>query len=82
VEIRNKQLNVDPSQGSHFFQNITSLGIPYISVNENRDDTLDWERLRDLVPEGAGEFVRHIRMEKPLTILIDGRSGECVIRWG
>ncbi|MCP3952757.1 MAG: phosphoenolpyruvate synthase/pyruvate phosphate dikinase, partial [Desulfobacterales bacterium] len=46
VEIRNKQLNVDPSQGSHFFQNITSLGIPYISVNENRDDTLDWERLR------------------------------------
>ncbi len=82
IEIRNKQLNADPSQGSHFFQNITSLGIPYISVNENGDDYLDWERLKDLPEVGAGEFVRHIRLEKPLDILIDGRTGECVIQHG
>ncbi len=82
IEIRNKQLNADPSQGSHFFQNITSLGIPYISVNENRDDFVDWKRLKGLPMVGEGEFVRHIRLEKPLAILIDGRSGECVIQSG
>ena len=37
IEIRNKQLNADPSQGSHFFQNITSLGIPYISPPAPQD---------------------------------------------
>ena len=79
IEIRNKQLNADPSQGSHFFQNITSLGIPYISVNENNADYLDWDRVKDLAAAGTGDFVKHVRLQKPLVILIDGRTGECVI---
>jgi hypothetical protein len=80
IEIRNKQLNADPSQGSHFFQNITSLGIPYISVNENNTDYLDWDRMKDLAAAGVGDFVKHVRLQKPLVILIDGRTGECVIQ--
>ena len=80
IEIRNKQLNADPSQGSHFFQNITSLGIPYISVNENRSDFLDWDRIKAFQATGAGEFITHVQLDRPLIILIDSRSGECVIQ--
>jgi len=82
IEIRNKQLNADPSQGSHFFQNITSLGIPYISVNENRSDFLNWAQMKDLPVKGAGEFITHVQLDTPLILLIDGRSGECVIQAG
>jgi len=82
IEIRNQQLNADPSQGSHFFQNITSLGIPYISVNETRKDYIDWDRLQALPAVAEGVFVKHIRLEAALTLLIDGRSGECVIQFG
>lgn len=80
IEIRNKQLNADPSQGSHFFQNITSLGIPYISVNENKADFLDWDRMKDIAAAGEGDFVKHVRLPNPLVIIIDGRSGECVVQ--
>ncbi len=80
IEIRNRQLNADPSQGSHFFQNITSLGIPYISVNENQADFLDWRRLQGLEIRAEGTFVKHVRLENALIIKIDGRLGECVIR--
>lgn len=82
IEIRNKQLNADPSQGSHFFQNITSLGIPYISVNETRSDFLDWDWMKGLPVKSSGEFLTHIQLENPLVTLIDGRSGECVIKAG
>jgi len=82
IEIRNKQLNADPSQGSHFFQNITSLGIPYISVNENRSDFLNWDQMKELPVKDAGEFITHVQLDTPLIILIDGRSGECVIQAG
>jgi len=82
IEIRNKQLNADPSQGSHFFQNITSLGIPYISVNETRSDFLNWAQMKDLPVKGAGEFITHVQLDTPLILLIDGRSGECVIQAG
>ena len=80
IEIRNKQLNADPSQGSHFFQNITSLGIPYISVNENQEDFFDWNRVKGMQTAGEGDFVKHVRLKKPLNIKIDGRSGGCVIK--
>jgi len=82
IEIRNRQLNADPSQGSHFFQNITSLGIPYISVNENRSDFLDWDRVKGLQAKGSGDYITHVQLDSPLIILIDGRSGECVIQTG
>jgi len=82
IEIRNKQLNADPSQGSHFFQNITSLGIPYISVNENRSDFLNWDQMKAFPIKGSGEFITHVQLDTPLIILIDGRSGECVVQAG
>ncbi len=48
IELKNSQIHADPSQGSHFFQNITSLGIPYITVVEDSDDTLNWKQVEAL----------------------------------
>jgi len=45
VEVRGSLLNVEPSHGSHFFQNITAFGIPYLTVIEGTEDHLDWQWL-------------------------------------
>jgi len=81
VELRNAQLKADPSQGSHFFQNITSLGIHYITVTEDAgsDDYLDWGFIRSLPRVQETPFLRHVRSERPLTIKIDGRRSQCAI---
>jgi hypothetical protein len=81
VELRNKQLKADPSQGSHFFQNITSLGIDYITVTEEAgsDDYFDWSWVRSIPTVQETTFLRHVTMEKPLIIKIDGRRSQCVI---
>jgi CheY-like chemotaxis protein len=79
VELRNAQLNVEPSQGSHFFQNITSIGIPYITVNQSGDDRFDWEALADCAVVQETEYIRHVRRERPLKLKIDGKRGRGVI---
>ena len=81
IELRNRQLKADPSQGSHFFQNISSLGIQYITVEENGDpgDRLDWTWLEALPAHQETDHLRHVRLEEPLTIKIDGRESQCVI---
>lgn len=81
IELRNEKLKADPSQGSHFFQNITSLGIDYITVTENSgsEDYFDWNWLQAFPPVQETDFLRHIALEKPLIIKIDGRKSQCVI---
>jgi hypothetical protein len=81
VELRNEKLKADPSQGSHFFQNITSLGIHYVTVNEGpeSEDFLRWEWIESLPAFQETTFLRHVRVEKPLLIKIDGRKSQCVI---
>ena len=81
VELRNKKLKADPSQGSHFFQNITSLGIHYITVTESSDsdDYFDWEWVASLPVVQETTFLRHVRVKRPLTLKIDGRQSQCVI---
>jgi hypothetical protein len=81
IELRNEKLKADPSQGSHFFQNITSLGIHYITVTEgsDSDDYFDWEWVGSLPVIQETTFLRHVRVERPLTLKIDGRQSQCVI---
>ncbi len=79
IELRNKTLKAEPSQGSHFFQNITSLGIQYITVTEDSDDFLDWEWLDSLPTVKESGFLRHVRLEKPMVLKIDGRRSQCAI---
>ena len=81
IELRNEKLKADPSQGSHFFQNITSLGIDYVTVTEGpeSEDRFDWQWLSSLPFVQETPFLRHVTVEKPLIIKIDGRKSQCVI---
>lgn len=86
IELRNDSLRADPSQGTHFFQNITSLGIPYLTLNENgereneeQNDYLDWRWMESQAVIQAGKYIRHIRTEKPFTIKCDGIKSESAI---
>ncbi|NNK55750.1 MAG: phosphoenolpyruvate synthase/pyruvate phosphate dikinase [Desulfofustis sp.] len=85
VEIRSKLLRADPSQGSHFFQNITSLGIPYLTVDENNGgdgingDRIDWDWLLDFPANHDGKWIRHLRLHYPLTIKCEGPESTGII---
>jgi len=79
VEATLPTMNVDPSQGSHFFHNISSFKVSYFSVRYDRDKPIDWEWLgaQEIVAET--EFVRHVRLRTPLRVKVDGRTSRGVI---
>ncbi|HEX3001578.1 MAG TPA: hypothetical protein VHN82_04305, partial [Methanoregula sp.] len=79
IEFRNEQIKADPSQGTHFFQNITSLGIPYFNVTEGNEDFFRWEWIDSLPAVKETPLVRHVRFDKGLSIKIDGRTSGGVI---
>jgi hypothetical protein len=79
VELRNEALNAEPSQGSHFFQNITSQGIHYVTVTEGSSDFIDWPWLASLETVAETPFLRHVRLERPMVLKIDGRRSRCVM---
>ena len=81
VECSLEDFRVDPSQGSHFFQNLTSFNVGYVSVDEfsRKDDFIDHQALMALPALSESEFVRHIRLEKPLQLCVDGRTGKALI---
>ena len=66
VEATLPSMNVDLSQGSHFFHNISSFNVSYFSVPFHRSFPIDWEGLsRQAVVADTG-FVRHVRLDRPL----------------
>jgi hypothetical protein len=79
VETATETLRADPSQGSHFFHNITSLDISYLTTSGNGDDFLDWNWLKAQPPVAATRYLRHLRLAKPLTLKIDGKKTQAVI---
>lgn len=74
VETDMKDVKVSPSQGSHFFHNITSLGIGYFTVNYDAGGRLDLDWLDRQPAEGESEHVRHLAFSDPLDIVVDSRS--------
>ena len=82
IELRNEQLRADPSQGSHFFQNLTALGIPYITVTERSKDFVDWNWLEAQSPMTDLNYVFHLRLDAPLILKIDGQTSTGVIMTG
>ncbi len=78
IELKNGHIHADPSQGSHFFQNITSLGIPYITVVEDTD-ILDWKWLESLPAQHESQYIRHVQMDRALVIKVLGKKSVCVI---
>lgn len=74
--------HVDPSQGSHFFHNLSSFGVIYFTVRAGIDPAIDWEWLERQTPVRTTEHAAHARLESPLTIAVDGRTGRGTIRRG
>jgi hypothetical protein len=79
VECGFKDLAVVPSQGTHFFQNLTSFQIGYFTVETESEAFVDWEWLRAQPTSKETSHVRHIRLQRPLSVAMDGRGGGGVI---
>jgi hypothetical protein len=75
VEISLADFPIDASLGSHFFHNITSMNIGYLSVlDSSHKDFIKWEVLNEQKPVERTKYFRHIRFSKPMTVYMDGRK--------
>jgi CheY-like chemotaxis protein len=80
VETGFRDLIVTPSQGSHFFQNLSSLGIGYFTVNPDQGEgKLDWDWLMKVKPHATSETLRHLRFDQPVEILMNARNRKGLI---
>lgn len=80
VELAMAGYDIDPSQGTHFFHNITSLRVGYLALDERRSaEMIDWEALCPGEPTLEMKYVQHYRLPAPLRALIDGGTRLAVI---
>ena len=82
VEVALKNYRVDPSQGTHFFQNLTSFGVGYLTIDTNDTTTggIIRKDMLDAMPAvEETEYVRHVRFDKPLKIMMDGKKQEGLV---
>ncbi len=79
IETAHPKLHAKPSQGSHFFHNLISLGINYLTIDEQRGDRLDWPWLMSLPKSDEWPFVARVSLARPLTLKVDGRSSQGVL---
>jgi CheY-like chemotaxis protein len=80
VESGLKNYRIDPSQGTHFFQNVTSFRVGYFTINPfNKEGFYDVDFLDRLESVYEDDYIRHVRFDKPLDIMIDGKRHKGVI---
>ncbi len=80
VEAGLQNYRVDPSQGTHFFQNLTSFGVGYFTVNDFLQDGIYRQDILNQMPAiHETEHVRHVRFSQPLTIKVDGMKKEGIV---
>ena len=80
VECGLENYRVDPSQGTHFFQNLTSFGVGYFTINPFKGDGwFDEEYLNALPAVEDTEYLRHINFDKPIVIKMDGKKSLGVV---
>jgi hypothetical protein len=81
VEATLPSMNVEPSQGSHFFHNLSSLQVSYFTVSHaGNEAALDWTFFEDQDVVSETEFIRHVRVPAPLRIRVDGRTGRGLVQ--
>ena len=82
VEASLEDFRIDPSQGTHFFQNLTSFNVGYINVDPygRSEDSLDFAALDALPAVEETEFYRHVCLDKPMQICIDGKDGKAMLK--
>ncbi len=80
VEAGLANYRVDPSQGTHFFQNLTSFGVGYFTINTYKNDGIYQKDILDAMPAvEETTYVRHVRFSRPLRIMMDGMKQEGVV---
>jgi hypothetical protein len=77
VESPYKERHIDPSQGSHFFHDMMAAQVIYLIVK--KDENIDWEWLKKQKIAEETEFLKHIKLKKPLKTAADGKIGKGVI---
>ncbi len=81
VECGLSNFRVEPSQGTHFFQNLTSMGIGYLTINPYMNDGIFNNTLLDsMEPVFESKYIRHVRFNNALTIFVDGRKNRAIIK--
>lgn len=80
VEAGLTNYRVDPSQGTHFFQNLTSFGVGYFTINAFMGDGLyNQDYLNQLPAINETEYLRHVRMPQPFIAKMDGKKKQGVV---
>ena len=79
IETASDELRAEPSQGSHFFHNISTLGINYVTVTDDDRDFVDWEWIQSLPIAHETPFVAHAVLDRPFVLKVDGRTSRCVM---
>jgi len=76
VEATYGDFSVTPSFGTHFFQNLIAFQIGYLTVNKSDNkNSIDWDWLNSQRVIRETEYIRHITLDEPMEVLIDGRRG-------
>ncbi|MCK5221090.1 MAG: phosphoenolpyruvate synthase, partial [Candidatus Aminicenantes bacterium] len=72
-----KDFRIDPSLGSHFFHNMISLQMGYFHINDKvEDEYINWELLQRQKPETETKYIKHLRFDDPLSIIIDAKNSK------
>ena len=80
IETGFKDFEVTPSQGSHFFQNITSFMIGYFTIsNKNESDFIDWKWIMNQKPLERFQYIKHLQFNNPIVIKMNGRQNTGII---
>ena len=82
VEVGLKDISVEPSQGSHFFHNLSCFGNGYFTIDHRRDNEwVDWDWLRAQAPFKKRQFTTHLRFQEPLITKMNGQNSEgCICK--
>ncbi len=81
VEAALPDVRIDPSQGSHFFHNVSSLGVVYFAMGSADPTPVRWDRLAAHPALRETTHLRHLRLEEPLVVRVDGRHGCGFVCW-
>ncbi len=75
VEVAREDVNVELSQGSHYFHNIINLGVLYFCLKPSSPYKVDWDWLMSRKVKVETEFVKHVTLEEPILVKVDGKRG-------
>ena len=80
IETGLPSFQVEPSQGTHFFQNLTLLGTRYMTINPSfNDGKLEYNKIKELNVESKGTYFTHYKTEVPLEVKINGLKSKGII---